>query len=215
MSGRRGYGRRHHMTEEGAMATVTIPPLVDALRTVPDPRQRRGQRHPLSAILALACAAMLCGADSLLAIAQWGRDQGAPMAARLGFTRERTPCVATFHRVFRRLDVAAFEQVVGHWAEQVCVALAVPGELHGVAIDGKQLRGSGTAALPAVHLLSAHSQQVGLVLGQQTVGAKSNEIGALEPLLAALVLEGRVVTVDALLTQRRAAATILGKGGTI
>jgi hypothetical protein len=201
--------------EEGAMATVAIPPLVDALRAVPDPRKRRGQRHPLAAILALACAAMLCGADSLLAIAQWGRDQGAPMATRLGFTRERTPCVATFHRVFRRLDVAAFEQVVGQWAEQVCVALAVPGALHGVAIDGKKLRGSGTAAVPAVHLLSAFSQQVGVVLSQQAVGAQTNEIGALQPLLAALVLEGRVVTVDALLTQRRAAATILAKGGTI
>jgi hypothetical protein len=53
--------------------------------------------------------------DSLLAIAEWGRDPdgGAPLAARLGFMRERTPCVATLHRVLKAIDAAAFEQAVG------------------------------------------------------------------------------------------------------
>jgi len=166
-----------------------------------------------------ACLAMLCRCDSQLAIAQWGRDQGAELAARLGFTRRHTPCVATFHRVFRRLDVPCFEQAVTHWVEQASRALDLDIPLSGIAIDGKTLRGSGTPDVPAVHLLSAFSRQLQVVLAQRAVGDKTNEIPAVQALLADLVLEGRVVTAGtrlrvSLLTQREGAKTILEKGGT-
>lgn len=196
------------------MATVSVRPLVAVLAEVPDPRQARGRRHPLPAILALACVAMLGGHDSLLAIAEWGRHQGTELATRLGFTRARTPCVATLHRVFRRLDAAQFERLVGHWAEQVCTALGQPRRLHGLAIDGKTLRGSNSPTVPAVHLLSALSQELGVVLAQVPVAETTNEIPTLQTLLADLVLEGRIVTVDALLAQREGATTIRQKGGT-
>src|SRR3954453_18299205 len=119
------------------MATPGVPRLLPYLQGIPDPRQASGRRHPLAAILALRCAAMLAGCASLLAIAEWGRDPhaGAPLAQQLGFTRERTPCVATLHRVFRRLDVAAFERAVSAWGQALIAAL--PGE-HGreaLAID--------------------------------------------------------------------------------
>ena len=87
--------------------------LREALEQIPDPRGRRGRRHPLGAILALAVCGMWCGARSLYAISQWGRDQGESLAQGLGFTREKTPCVATRHRVFKGLDVVAFEGVGG------------------------------------------------------------------------------------------------------
>src|SRR3954447_1975090 len=108
------------------MSAAPIPPLLPYLRSIPDPRHSSGRRHPLAAVLALACAAMLAGCDSLLAIAEWGRDPhaGAPLAQRLGFTRERTPCVATLHRVFKRLDVAAFERAVGSWTAAASTALS-------------------------------------------------------------------------------------------
>ena len=72
---------------------------------------------------------MLAGCDSLLAIAAWGRDPhaGAPVAQRLGFTRERTLCVATLHRVFRRVDGAAVERAVGRAATRPVPRAAVPG----------------------------------------------------------------------------------------
>ena len=121
------------------MAAASVPPLLPYLRPIPDPRQASGRRHPLAAILALACAAMLAGCDSLLAIAEWGRDPhaGAPLAQRLGFTRERTPCVATLHRVFKRLDVAAFETAVGAWAAAVTSAVGPGATPGGIAVDGK------------------------------------------------------------------------------
>lgn len=196
------------------MAGTPIRPLADVLADVPDPRFARGKRHPLRAILLLACAAMLCRCDSLLAIAEWGRDQGAAMASRLGFRCERTPCVATLHRVFRRLDVGAFERVVGAWAETVLAALGTTEPLPALAVDGKTLRGSHRPDVPAQHLLSAVSQRLRVTLAQVPVGAKSNEIPAFQTLVEGLVLAGRLVTVDALLCQREVAATILQKGGT-
>ena len=89
--------------------------LRETLDLVPDFRSSQGRRHSLGAILALAICAMLCGARSLYAIAQWGRDQGGATAQLLGFSQEKTPCVATLHRVFKGLDVAAFEAEVGNW----------------------------------------------------------------------------------------------------
>ena len=197
------------------MSAPAVPALLPYLQTVPDPRQASGRRHPLAAILALSCAAMLAGCDSLLAIAEWGRDPhaGAPLAQRLGFTRERTPCVATLHRVFRRVDVAAFERAVGAWA--AAVAAALPEAEEGIAIDGKTLRGSRQPTVPAVHLLSALGHEVGLVLAEVPVAAETDEVGALPALLAALVLEGRVLTLDAAFTERPVAEAIRAKGGTI
>src|SRR5688500_7954318 len=105
-----------------------------AFATVPDPRTPRGRRHPLPAILALSTAAMLAGARSLYAIAQWGRLQSPAVVQALGFTRPGTPCVATLHLLFRRLDAAAFEAALATWAQQPCGTGAV------IAVDGKALR---------------------------------------------------------------------------
>lgn len=195
--------------------TGTCPSLLEALATVEDPRKPRGQRHPLSAILALAVAATVCGAESYQAIADWGRNHGGPIARALGFTRDRTPCAATFCNVFRRLDRQGFERTLSRWAEQVLQALPPPkGALEALAIDGKTLRGSQKQGAVNVHLLSALSHRLGLTLYQEAVPEKTNEIGALPEMLQVLVLEGRVVTVDALLCQREIAHGIRAQGGT-
>lgn len=196
------------------MSALPVPPLLPMLRTVPDPRQASGRRHPLDAVLALAGAAMLSGCDSLLAIAEWGRDPnaGAPLARWLGCTRERTPCVVTLHRVFRRLDVAVFEQAVGQWAVAVSAALGRPETPAGLAIDGKTLRPSRQPAVPTVQLLGALGYELGLVLVQTPVPAGGDEVAALPALLTELVLDGHVVTVDAAFTERPVAEAILAKG---
>lgn len=135
--------------------------LLAAFATVPDPRKRRGRRHPLPAILALATAAMLSGARSLYAIWQWGRLQDPATVAALGFTRAQTPAVSTLHEVFSQLDAQAFEQAVQTWAQ------AQFGERQGaIAIDGKGLRGIHGEQLPGVRLVAAYSDEAGLVLAQ-------------------------------------------------
>ena len=69
--------------------------LLSFLASVPDPRSRYGRQHPLSAILALVCCAILCGARSYAAIGQWAQDQDITLMHRLGFTR-RPPQAAIF-----------------------------------------------------------------------------------------------------------------------
>jgi hypothetical protein len=195
--------------------TGTCPSLVEILATVKDPRKARGKREPLSAILSLAVAATLSGAEGYQAIADWGRNHGSEMARALGFTREKTPCAATFCNIFRRLDRQGFEQALARWAEAVMQALPPPkGALDAIAVDGKTLRGSQRQGALDVHLLSALSHRLGLTLYQQAVAEKTNEIGALPELLTGLLVKGRVVTVDALLCQREIAQEVRAKGGT-
>jgi predicted transposase YbfD/YdcC len=187
-----------------------IIPLVEVFVEIPDFRKRRGKRHPLPAILALACAAVLCGARSYSAIADWGRNYGQALAQALGFSHVKTPCAATLHTVFRQLDVALFESKLRQWAEQVLVAYPPRQDQdEAIAIDGKTLRGSQKQGAPGTHVLSALAQRLGLTLAQQAVDDQTNETFAIEDLLDVLVLKGRIVTVDALHTQRFVAQTIL------
>ena len=188
-------------------------PLIEVLAEIPDLRSRRGKRHPLSAMLAMACCAMLCGYRSYSALAEWGRNYGTGIAQALGFT-PNTPCAATLHTIFRQVDRDDLEARLGAWAESVVVSTpaASAGEV-AVALDGKTLRGSQKPGAPGVHLLSALSHHVGLTLTQQAVDAKTNEITQVETVLRQLVLKDRVVTMDALLTQRHVAQAIVDEGG--
>src|SRR5258708_31393231 len=118
--------------------TSTPLSLLEALAQIPDPRSRRGRRHPLPAILSLAVLAMLTGAKSYQAIAQFGRDKGFPLAHALGFTRGKTPTKSTFSVLFRRLDVAAFEAALA-----ASIAAPVPiDDLLVLPLDRKTARGS-------------------------------------------------------------------------
>src|SRR3712207_6825210 len=129
-----------------------VRPLIEALRAVPEARKRRGIRHPQVALLALACAAMLCGRTSYGQIAAWGRSYGRSQRTlldALGFTQPTLPCEVTFYHLFRKLDVAAFERVLAAWAAPILAATAPahqPGEA--VALDGKWLRGSAKRGAP-------------------------------------------------------------------
>jgi predicted transposase YbfD/YdcC len=189
-------------------------PLIEVFAEIPDFRRCRGKRHPLPALLSLACCAMLCGYRSYSAIAEWGHNYGTRIAQALGFTHN-TPCAATLHTVFRHVERDTLEAKLGAWAEQVVVSLppAPPAGEAAIALDGKTLRGSRKQGAPGVHLLSALSHRLGLTLAQQAVDDKTNEITQVETVLRQLVLQDRVVTMDALLTQRHIAQTIVDEGG--
>ena len=96
------------------------PQLLAYLATVPDPRAARGRRHPLIAILAIAAAAVLAGARSVTAIAEWAADAPQPVRAALGARRDApghfaVPAEATIRRTLSRLDVDALAVAVGAW----------------------------------------------------------------------------------------------------
>jgi predicted transposase YbfD/YdcC len=191
-----------------------IIPLVQVFVEIPDFRDSQGKRYALSAILALACAAILCGYCSYSAIAEWGRNYDQTLVVALGFKKGQTPCAATLHTIFRHLDVEQFEAKLGRWAESVLQARpAGKDEVEGVAIDGKTARGSAKQGARGSHLLSAVSQRLGLTLTQHAVNDKSNELGQIQDVLAELILHGKVITTDALHTQRHMAATLVDNDG--
>lgn len=194
--------------------TRQSPVLLDVLSEIPDFRQSQGRRHPLQAVLALAVCAMLCGYRSYGAIAEWGRNYGTDLIAALGFTRAKTPCAATLNTIFRRLDRLEVESKLGQWAHSLLASAAGSSDdLEAIAIDGKTLRGSRRQGAPAAHLLSALGHRLGLTLCQHAVEDKTNEITAVHEVLSRLVLAGRVITADALLTQREVAQTVIDRGG--
>jgi Transposase DDE domain len=147
-------------------------------------------------------------------MAEWGRNDGARLAQALGFTHA-PPCAATLHTIFRRVHRAEFAAHLGAWADSVVGSLPAAPETPEVAmaLDGKTLRGSKKQGAPGTHLFSALAHHVGVTLAQHAVDDKTNEITAVEPLLCQWVLEGRIVTMDALLTQRHVAQTMVDKGG--
>jgi predicted transposase YbfD/YdcC len=197
--------------------SLIVPPLVTVLADLPDFRQRRGVRHPLLAVLLLSCVAMLCGARSESAVAEWAANYGATWRDLLGFTHPEGPSQSTVQRIFKGIDCDALEARLGEWACQVLAHIpapaAAPLPFEAMAIDGKTLRGSAKCGASDAHLLSAFSQRLGLVLGQVAVPDKTNEITAIDDLLRRLALTGWVVTTDALFTQPDIAQAICDAGG--
>lgn len=190
--------------------------LAVALATVPEPRQPYGWRPqypplPLVGLLQVTVAATLCGMRSLYAIARWARQrsEGDPaLLEALGLPAGRCPCVATLHRVFKALDVGAFEAALGRWLLETGVAPTDP-----VAVDGKTLRGIHGTGVPGVHLVGVYAHRAGAILAQLRTEGKGQELAAAKEVLAQVPLAGRLVTADALLTQREVAEQIVASGG--
>lgn len=194
-----------------APGVLTTPSsLLDHLARVPDPRDPRGVRYPLSGMLAVAVCAVLAGARSFAAIGEWALDLSADQLDRLGL--ERAPVESTLRKLFARLDTAALDR------QLAVLAWTRTRHLEGrrvIAIDGKTVRGARSATTTAPHLVAALDHATGVVLGQNQVAAKSNEIPAVRDLLNGFDpadLHGCVITMDAMHTQNDTATAILDAG---
>jgi predicted transposase YbfD/YdcC len=156
----------------------------------------------------MAAAAVLTGARSMTAIAEWAADTPQPVRAALGTRRDApdrwaVPTEATIRRTLARVDPTALAAVLGAWLAD----RDHPGQQHprrAVAVDGKTLRGARRDARQ-VHLLAAMDHATRAVLAQRQVNGAPGEVPGFAPLLANLDLTGAVVTADALQTHRDAA----------
>ena len=204
--------------------------LVAALATVPDPRARRGIRHRLVTVLALAVCAVLTGARSYVAIAEWAHDLPLGVRIRLGLTvRRATPSESAIRRILQKVDPEALDRAVSNWliaraartspptpdpaqpsapeqnAGSATARIAAPPPRvqppRVIAVDGKSARGARLADERAVHLLAALDTSIGIVLGQSVVDGKTNEITAFAPLLDRVHITDAIITADALHTQ--------------
>src|SRR5215472_3458280 len=161
--------------------------LVEMLKLVPDPRARRGIRHGLPGIVAVALAAWVAGARSFAAIGQWASELTGAQLAELGLSRGVAPDASTFRKVLARLDAPVLDQLAGAF---VWTRARVAGGRRVIAIDGKTVRGARTASKAAPHLVSAFDHASGTVPGQLATAAKSNEIPVVRTLLAGFDLAG-------------------------
>src|SRR5947209_2087018 len=183
--------------------------LLMLLAQMADPRKRRGIRHTASSIVAVALAATLAGARSFSTIAEWAADAPFEALTRLGVHR-RPPSEATIRRLLSRLPADTFDALVGAW---MWLRTSTIGGRRVIAFDGKTLRGARDAAGNLTHLLAGLCQRTGVVVGQVSVGAKTNEIPMLAGLLKVLDITDAVVTADAMHCQRDTAQTIRERGG--
>lgn len=190
------------------MADHSSPRIADCFADLVDPRVARTRRHNLLDIITIALCGVICGAESWVEVEDWGD-------AKLDWLRtwlalpHGIPSHDTFGRVFSRIDPAQFEAGFLRWVQGVVTTSA--GAV--VALDGKSIRAARTPGGNPVHLISAWASAHRMVLGQEAVAAKSNEITAIPLLLARLDLQDQVVTIDAIGCQRSIAAQIVEQGG--
>lgn len=176
------------------MAVACDVSILTHFSSVKDPRVERTKKHLLIDIIALTICAVIGNADGWEEIEAYGKQKIDFLKTFLKLPHG-IPSHDTIERVFQRVKPSEFERCFREWTRALASELGIKQ----LAIDGKTLRRSfdGAAAKSALHLISAWSVENHLVLGQQAVDGKSNEITAIPKLLKLLELKGAIVTIDA------------------
>ncbi|MCA3310742.1 MAG: ISAs1 family transposase [Roseomonas sp.] len=183
--------------------------LLDHFSALKDPRQSWKVVYPLPEIMLLVLCATMSGMEDFVEIRLWGRERMDFLRRFLPYKRG-LPSHDTLNDVMNALDAELFKACFTAWVEALR-----DGQPDVVAIDGKTSRRTHDRAngREPLHMVSAWASRQRLVLGQEAVGAKSNEIRAIPLLLARLELTGAIVTIDAIGTETAIAETILDRGG--
>ena len=184
--------------------------LLDFFADMPDPRVERTKLHKLEDILAITICAVICGAEGWNEIELFGRSKRKWFKTFLELPNG-IPSHDTFARVISSIKPDDFEQRFQKWTQAIAEST---GEKV-IAIDGKTLRRSfdNANAKAAIHMVSAWACDNKMVFGQVATDEKSNEITAIPKLLETLVLDGSVVTIDAMGCQKKIAEKIIDNNG--
>ena len=192
------------------MTDTPIPSLQAHFSELTDPRRDDSRtHHKLKDMIVIAICAVICGADSWVAVESFGRSKY-DWLCRFLQLRHGIPSHDTFNRVFGLIDSVQFERCFLNWIKHVIQV--TDGQV--VAVDGKQLRGSYDTSThhPQIHLVSAWASAQSVALGQLKVADHSNEIPAIPQLLEVLAISGCIVTTDAMGCHTQIAQTIIDCG---
>jgi predicted transposase YbfD/YdcC len=190
------------------VATTRVGSIKKHFRSLPDPRVVGRTRHLLIDIVVIAICGVIADCDDWSDIVQFAQKREAWFRRFLKLPGG-IPAHDTLERVFAALDSRAFERCCLAWFRAAADLLGIG---H-IAIDGKTMRGSASAKLGPLHVVSAWATQANLTLGQLAVDKKSNEITAIPELLELLDLHGALVTIDAMGCQKEIAKKIVDRGG--
>lgn len=184
--------------------------LYDRFQWICDPRKAKGKRYRLTTLLVLIFLAKLCGQDTPVAIADWAKNHAEELVKLLKLRRTWMPHHNTIRRVFQDiLDETEFDRLAQEYSQQ-----EQSGEGEVLAIDGKALRGTRIAGQEGSdYVLSVYDVADQQVVAQAAVDRKENEILAAPRALEAVSLAGKIVTGDALHTQRAISEQIVERGG--
>jgi predicted transposase YbfD/YdcC len=174
-------------------------------KAIPDPRSSRNQKHPLMTLIGTTLLASLAGIDSFSGFADFTESHFEALEKYFEF-----PHGAPSHDTYQRFwDAVSPEEFYASF-ETFTESLATVAGTY-INLDGKTIRNSGCGK--ALHIVSAWCQANQLVLAQEKVDSKSNEITALPKLLQLLDLKNRIVTIDAMGAQRGICQQIIEQGG--
>lgn len=195
---------------------IGLDEIVRHFEELEDPRSSVNRKHPLVSVVVIALMAVLAGANGPTAIAEWA-------ALKAEFLREvldlpnGIPCKDVFRRVLMLLKPGAFQACFAAWLQSLrATAAAAAGvEQPILSVDGKAARRSHDRrkGLGALHSVSVWASEFGLSLGQVACAEKSNEITAIPELLRLVDIQGAIITIDAMGTQKAIAAQIIAGGG--
>src|SRR6516225_3777456 len=180
-----------------------------------DPRSEINLRHPLVSVVVIALLAVLAGAGGPTAIAQWAVLKQEFLFQVLDLPNG-IPSKDVFRRVLMALKPAAFQACFANWLQSLrAEATAATGvEQPILAVDGKTARRSHdrTSGLGALHSVSVWASEYGLSLGQVACAEKSNEITAIPELLSLVDIQGAIITIGAMGTQKAITERIVAGG---
>ena len=194
--------------------------LYHALEQVKDGRKARGKRYPLALICTLVLLGKLAGETTIHGALEWANLRADWLKGRLGWPR-RFPSNATVTRALAQCDAEQLAQMVAGVllkarTEEETRQERAASPLKQVAMDGKTLRGTlghHQAHHPPVHVVSWYEPESGVVLTHRAVADKQNEISTLPGWLSPTLVKDRIVTADALHTQRAFCADVIRFGG--
>lgn len=186
-----------------------------ALESIEDLRGKQGKRYGLALLLTCVLLAKMAGETTLQAICEWIRFRKRWLQDVLPSTRATFPCAATYCNVLRGVDPAQVNQVLMDLLTRVRAHKREAAEQEHVVLDGKTLRGTQqhlAADQKKVHHLNLYEAKTGIVLKEARVEEKAGELTHLNLFLTPVLLAGRIISADALFTQRSFCQQALAAG---